>query len=338
MSVSRRDFLRKAVEGGAAAAAAVASGGVPEAEAAGLQRPPRTLPPDAVGLLYDGTLCIGCKACVKACKDANGMPPDIHADQRGWNQGTWDSPQDLSAKTLNIIKLYTDGTMAVKDRETDGYAFSKRQCQHCTDPSCISACPVSAMTKDPSTGIVSHHPDRCIGCRYCVLSCPFGVPKFDFEDPFGRIHKCQLCNHRLAENKLPGCVDVCPTGATLFGRTADLEREAERRLTLKPGDRAVFPRGGLGGTPGGARPSHEKVVAAEYQQHIYGKSELGGTQCLMLSGVPFDKLNLPTNVPDYGYPTLTEGIQGAVYQSMVTPVVVLGGLLAIAHRNVKGSD
>lgn len=340
--VSRRGFLRKAAQGTAAATAAACTAVVAAPEANALQRPPKPMPADAVGLLYDSTLCIGCKACVSACKQVNHMPPEVGPEQQAWNGApgnpTWDTPLELSAKTLNVIKAYVDGTGETKDAEKDGYAFIKRQCMHCADPSCVSVCPVTAMTKDPASGIVSHNPDACIGCRYCVLSCPFGVPKYDYDDAFGEIHKCQLCKHRLAENELPGCADVCPTGATLFGRTDALMAEAKRRLALPVGEYSHFPRGDIAGSVGGARSGHEKRVEAAYQPHIYGATELGGTQCLELAAVSFDKLNLPTKVPDTGYPTLSEGIQHTLYAGMVGPVAVFAGLAYLARRNAKDHD
>lgn len=337
MSQNRREFLKNVAAGGAAAVAAGATVAAPE-PAQALQREPLALAPDAVGLLYDSTLCVGCKACVKACKEANGMPPEIEPELSGWNARTWDTPEDLSGKTLNIIKVYQNGTMAQKDRETDGYAFIKRQCLHCLDPSCVSVCPVSAMTKDAKTGIVSHHPDKCIGCRYCVYSCPFGVPRYEFDQAFGRIRKCELCQHRLAKGDLPGCVDACPTGATLFGRTADLKKEGARRLAMKPGETQHYPRGDLNKKYGGDRPGHEKVVEAAYQPRVYGEQELGGVQCLYLSAVPISKLGLPENVPDYGYPTISEGIQESLYNKMIAPIVVLGGLVFMAYRNARPDE
>lgn len=338
MTLSRRNFLGKAARGGAAAAAAACTAVTAAPEANALQRPPKPMPADAVGLLYDSTLCIGCKACVKACKDANGMPVEVSPDQTAWNDGQWDTPLELSGKTLNVIKVYTDGTMAEKDHEKDGYAFIKRQCLHCADPSCVSVCPVTAMTKDATTGIVSYNPDACIGCRYCVLSCPFGVPKYEYDSPTGQIQKCQLCKHRLSENQLPACADVCPTGATLFGRSADLKTEAKRRVALTPGERTHYPRGDIAGKVGGARSGHEATVRVAYQQHVYGETELGGTQCMAVSAVGFDKLNLPTNVPDVGYPTVSEGIQHTLYAGMVGPATLLAGLVYLAHRNTKDHD
>jgi Fe-S-cluster-containing dehydrogenase component len=328
MAINRRNFLKRTAAGGAAAASVAVS---EPAEA--LQRAPKPLAPEAVGLLYDSTLCVGCKACVAGCKSANGMPVEISPDQREWNPGLWDTPKDTSGETLNIIKIYRDGGMELKDRAENGFAFIKKQCYHCIDPSCVSCCPVSAMNKDPKTGIVSHNPDKCIGCRYCVFACPFQVPKYEFTGAFGKIQKCQLCNHRLAKGELPGCVDSCPTGATLFGRVEDLRAEAHRRVGLKAGETYLYPRGDLSGKYGAYTPPHEKVIEATYLPEVYGERTLGGTQALYVSAVPFDKLGLPyRNVPDHGYATQTEGLQHTLYRWMVGPAIVLAGLVFLARR------
>jgi len=321
MDINRRNFLKAAT--GSALTTVVAG------EAQALQREPKTMPSKAVGILYDSTLCIGCKACVAACKQANDQPPDkIEEHHKEWNIGTWDSAIDISGKTLNIIKAYTNGTMAQKDREIDGYAFMKRHCLHCVDPSCVSVCPVSAMVKDPIIGIVTHDPDACIGCRYCVLSCPFSVPQFDYDTPFPQISKCQFCQHLQAKGEIPACCDVCPTGASLFGDARELMEEAKRRLAAKKGDTYEFPRGQLGSD----RPTHLAPIP-KYQNHLYGEKELGGTQVVYLSGVPFNKLGLPTKVPEQAYVTITEGIQHTLYKGMIAPAVLLSGLLLMAFRN-----
>jgi Fe-S-cluster-containing dehydrogenase component len=330
MSINRRDFLKGVAVGTAAAAttATVAS------EAQAFQRAPKPRPPESLGLLYDSTLCVGCKACVAGCKAANHMPPEISPDQKSWNSGTWDTAKDLSGKTLNVIKVYRNGTMEHKDREENGFAFIKRQCLHCVDPSCVSCCPVSAMNKDPETGVVSHDKDRCIGCRYCVFACPFQVPKFEYDETFGQIQKCQLCKHLLAEGQLPGCVQACPTGATLFGRVDDLREEAHRRIKAKPGEVYTYPRGDISKAYGVDNPPNEKVVTAEYRPEVYGETVLGGTQALYVSAVPFDKLGLPYgNVPDYAYATQTEGVQHLLYTGMIAPAAVLTGLILLARRN-----
>lgn len=331
MAINRRQFLRSAATATTAAAAAGVMA-APEADA--VERPPKAISPDAVGLLYDSTLCVGCKACVAACKRANDMPPEIDPSQAAWNPGIWDTAEDTSGKTLNVIRVYRNGTMEEKDRAIDGFAFIKKQCYHCVDPSCVSACPVSAMRKDPKTGIVSHDPSRCIGCRYCVYACPFRVPKFEYDRAFGQIRKCQMCRHRLAEGELPGCVDSCPTGATLFGRVDDLKAEAHRRLELKPGDTYAYPRGDISGFIGPKMPDNDKIVEAVYLPEVYGEKVLGGTQALYLAAVPFDKLGMPyKNVPDHSYAAQTEFTQHALYKGMIMPGAVLTGLILLARRN-----
>lgn len=325
--MDRRAFLQTACIG-AAAAAELAS---PRAEALSVARPPRPMPPQALGILYDSTLCIGCKACMAACKRANHVGPEpTPPDLAAWNEGTWDTARDLSGTTLNIIKVYQNGTMAVKDRAVDGYAFIKRHCLHCVDPSCVSACPVSAMEKDAETGIVAYHPDRCIGCRYCVYACPFGVPRFQLNRAFGQIRKCELCRHLVAEGGFAACCDVCPTGASLFGPVTLLREEAHRRLAKQPGELHSFPRGRIDGD----RPPHERPIA-QYQPHLYGEAELGGTQVLYLAGVSFGALGLPEGVPDVGYPAVSEGLQELLYQGMTVPAALFAALLYFVHRSQK---
>src|SRR5512139_1892314 len=192
MEIKRREFLKAAAAGGLL----VASSAHPA-----LARDPKVRIKDAVGLLYDSTVCTGCKACVSACKQYNEMPQSSSSP----DDPLWDNALDTDSKTYNIIKLYKDGTGAAKDQEKDGHAYIKRQCMHCVDPSCVSACPVSALVKRPGDGVVTYDKGACIGCRYCQVACPFNIPKFEFEKAFPQIRKCQLCSHRLAKNEIAAC-------------------------------------------------------------------------------------------------------------------------------------
>lgn len=316
--MKRRDFLKGAVGG----AVTLCGAGAVEAR-------PNLEPADnAVGMLFDSTLCVGCKACVAKCKEVNDMPPTIEGDLNAW-----DSARDLSAETLNVIKIYKNGTAKVKDSETDGFCFEKRSCMHCVDPGCVSVCPVTAMQRNPITGIVTHHPDLCIGCRNCMVGCPYNVPQFDYNDPFGMISKCQMCNQagveRIDKGMMTGCAEVCPTGATLFGTRKELLKEAQRRMALKPGETYSYPRGDL------SNPSspHEKEVPL-YQQHIWGEKEAGGTNVMHISAVPFDKLGMPP-LGERSASSIAEGVQHALYSYMALPAIALAGLAHVVRRNTS---
>jgi Fe-S-cluster-containing dehydrogenase component len=312
----RREFLKGVLAGGAAVTVGTVSD-------AALARETKKLPREALGLLYDANLCVGCKACVAACKEANENPAEFSTVDK-----LWDTPLDTTGYTFNIIKMYRNGTMEAKDQEVDGYAFMKTSCMHCGDPSCVSACPVSAMQKDPTTGVVGYDADKCIGCRYCVAACPFGIPKYQYDKPNGKIGKCELCRHRYKDGHYSACAEVCPTGATLYGRTTDLLAEAKRRLAMKPGELNRFPRGKIGGPD----QSYE-TPAGKYLQHVYGEKEYGGTQVLKLSGVNFEKVGMP-NLPENAAAALSETIQHTLYGNLVLPFAVLGVMAYAAKRNI----
>ena len=214
MKLDRRSMLKGALAGGAAA---VATAATPSPAFARARREPD---PEDVGLLYDATLCIGCKACVVACREAN----DDNTARPESSIGLWDDPADLSGTTRNVIRVYNEG---------DQSSFYKAQCMHCTDPACVSACMLGALHKT-KWGIVAYDKDACIGCRYCQVACPFNIPKFQWASATPEIVKCELCRHRLDEGKEPGCTTVCPTKAVIYGKRADLLAEAHRRLEQSP--------------------------------------------------------------------------------------------------------
>jgi Fe-S-cluster-containing dehydrogenase component len=262
------------------------------------------IPPDAMGMLYDTTQCIGCKACVVACAEANGLQPDRGLD------GLHQAPLDLNSRTKNVIKLY---------REGQRISYMKAQCMHCADPACAAACMIGALRKDETTGIVGYDPQYCVGCRYCQMSCPFNVPKFEFEKAIPKIVKCELCRQRVGDGKLetdggfsryprghgPACCEVCPRGAVIYGKRSELLAEAKRRLAKNPG---------------------------AYVPKVYGETDAGGTQVLYLSHVPFEKLGLPDYGPQ-GVPHTASTIQEGVYKGFIAPVVLYGALGAVMLRN-----
>ncbi len=325
MSITRRSFLARILGSGAAVASA-ATAGAPVAEARGN----KTLPPKAVGLLYDSTLCTGCKACVVGCKIANGKPLSTPMET-----AYLDDTKELNPDALNVIQMYVNGTPSAKDREENGFAFFKHSCMHCVDPSCVSACPVQALQKDAENGVVTWSRDACIGCRYCVMACAFRIPKFRYTSAFDPdINKCQLCNHLWAEGKYSACAYVCPTGATLYGPVEMLHKEAKRRLSLKPGEKFRTVRGRIDAK----KPQRTRAYTVpNYKQHIYGETEGGGTQMLMLSAVDFHKLGLP-KVQRRSWASISETVQHTLYSYLVFPAIALAGLMAITYRTARVTE
>ncbi|HEX2861884.1 MAG TPA: DmsC/YnfH family molybdoenzyme membrane anchor subunit [Lacunisphaera sp.] len=129
--------------------------------------------------------CTGCKACVVACHSLNGLD-----DTEAWRD----------------VGFITGGTRFAPYQQTVTTA-----CHHCADPACLNGCPVLAYEKDPVTGIVRHLDDQCIGCQYCILKCPYDVPKYN--ERLGIVRKCDMCHQRLGAGEAPACVQACPTHA-----------------------------------------------------------------------------------------------------------------------------
>lgn len=319
MNLQRRDFFK------------VLSAGVVTATASKetFARPAMTLPSEAVGLLYDATLCVGCKACEVGCKTRNQKPnADAEIEEHFGVEGVWDASLDLDTSTMNKIKVYKNGTAEVKDREIDGFSFIKRACMHCVDPDCQSACPTSALLKDPVKGIVTWDKDACCGCRYCQVACQYLIPKFEYHKAIPELVKCELCHHVLDEGGITGCAEFCPTGATIFGKVKDLMAEAHKRLKLNEGDPYAFPVRTVDSQEKKSRP------VAKYVNYVYGEKEGGGAQYIMLSAVPFEKLGLP-KMPEYSGASKSEGLQHTIYKGMIAPVVLLGAMAVATYRSTK---
>jgi Fe-S-cluster-containing dehydrogenase component len=207
MKISRRSLLK-----GAAAAGAVTAVG---SNAKARER--QEVKDDDVGMLYDSTLCIGCRACVTACKQANELPATLEK----MDGAPYDVPLDLDESTKNIIKLYSEG---------EKRAFMKMQCMHCADAACVSVCMAKALHKIEG-GIVAYNKNTCVGCRYCQVACPFDVPKFMWFSAFPVIVKCELCRHRPEG---PACCEVCPREAVIYGHMGDLKATAHKRIKDAP--------------------------------------------------------------------------------------------------------
>ncbi len=259
-------------------------------------------PADAVGMLYDTTLCIGCKTCVVACREANGKPPDT-SNSPG---RLYDMPLDLNGTTKNVIKLYKDPDGAER-------SYMKAQCMHCIDPACVGACMLGALQKR-ELGIVTYKQEFCSGCRYCQMACPFNIPKFEWSSRAPLMDKCEMCVHRVVKGQQPGCTEVCPRKAIVFGKRADLLAEAKRRIAGSPKKYKGYRKGDA--------------------PRVYGETEGGGTQVLYVSHVPFEKLGLP-DLGDKPVPEVAQTVQHGIYQGFVAPVALYAVLGAVIMRNKK---
>ncbi len=244
---------------------------------------------DPIAVLVDTTKCIGCRGCEFACAEANGLPepnPDIEPGP----------DRDTSTEQWTVVKGYQVGGRKIT---------VKRQCMHCLQPACTSACLTKAMHKTPD-GPVNWTASKCMGCRYCMVSCPFDVPRFEYHSANPRIQKCQMCPTRIAAGQPPACVAACPVQALMFGRRDNLLDEARRRIYTSPGT---------------------------YVHHIYGETEAGGTSWLYLSAVPFGQIGFKTDIAHEGYPTFAREFLYAVPQvDVLAPLFMLGIARATAKK------
>jgi Fe-S-cluster-containing dehydrogenase component len=181
---------------------------------------------------------------------------------------------------------------------------------HCNQPACASACLTQAMHKTVE-GPVIWREDKCMGCRYCMVSCPFDVPKFEYHSANPKITKCNMCFDRQEEGKLPACVENCPGEALMFGTRRELLAEARKRIAENPD---------------------------MYHDHIYGETEAGGTSFLYLSPVPFEEIGFNTNIQNASYPALTKGFLYSVPAVFVLWPMILLGIQDATKNNNKKTD
>lgn len=247
-------------------------------------------------LLIDLTRCTGCRGCQVACKQWKKH----EAEKTEFFGGPgYQNPADLSKNTFCLV-TYSE----VEKNGRLEWVFGKKQCMHCQEPACVSACPVAALEK-LEEGPVIYHKYRCLGCRYCMLACPFLVPRFDFQSPNPYITKCNLCFDRLDMGEIPACAKACPTGAIAFGDRDELIREAKRRISSNP---------------------------SEYIHHIYGLYEAGGTCVLHLSNVPFEKLGYVTDIPERPLGERTSAAMKAIPGVIVGLTFLLGATYKLRTR------
>jgi len=285
MNIKRRDLLKTL--GVAAGSAFIGK------DLAAQETPSTSEDGDPLGVLIDTTKCQGCRMCECACAEANGLP-ESEADP------------DMSAER----KTSPDQLCVVSRYETEkGPVTVKKQCMHCLQPACTAACLTKAMHKT-ADGPVAWDGDKCMGCRFCMVSCPFDMPKFQYDSANPEIRKCQMCYDRLEDGQLPACVEACPFGAVEFGPRSELLTEGRRRILENPDD---------------------------YVDHIYGEREVGGTGVLYLASVPFDQLGFRTDLSREAYPTFTKEFLYAVPMVLTLLPPLLLGVSRATKREEGGA-
>jgi formate dehydrogenase beta subunit len=245
-------------------------------------------PEEFVGILVDTTRCIGCRACEVACGEEHDLlVPDV------LNDGALEEHRKTSVEQWTIVNKY----------ETEkGDVFVKRQCMHCYQAACATACPTEAMVKT-GQGPVTWNGKKCIGCRYCMVSCPFEMPKFEYNEWNPKLQKCTMCFERLEEGQKPACVEACPTDALMFGTRVKNLEIARHRIYSHPD---------------------------EYVHHIYGEHEVGGTGYIYLSAVPFDQIGFRTDLGTTPYPEYTKDFLYTVPMVLFGAPAFMLGLNALA--------
>lgn len=231
------------------------------------------------GILIDTTRCTACERCTVACVERSGGDPWIAQRDRAV------TTDGLSAKRLSTIVKVEDGR------------FARKSCMHCLEPSCVSACLVGGLTRSPH-GPVLYDRDKCIGCRYCMLACPFHVPRYEWDKTIPYVAKCDMCVDRISLGRPPACVDSCPEHALVFGERDELLLQANERIRKNP---------------------------LRYVKHVWGEGEFGGTAVLYISDVDLAQLGWPEQAA-VSIPSLTEPL---VHTTPLIGLSVAVGLIGL---------
>ena len=251
--------------------------------------------PGSSGVLHDTTKCIGCRKCELACNKVNDLPQP---------EKPFEDLSVLNKKRRTQENMYT----VVNEFGSREKVFVKKQCNHCLEPACASACFVKALKKTPE-GPVVYDASLCVGCRYCMVACPFGIPAYEYDKVLTpRVTKCTMCAPRFAQGKLPGCVEACPREALIFGKRDALLKIAKSRIQKYP---------------------------EQYVDHVYGEHEMGGTSWLYLSQHPFETIGMREDLGTKSAPELTSGPLSAVPIVVGLWPVLLTGVYAISKRKDK---
>lgn len=265
--------------------------------------PENILSEDRMGVLVDTTECIGCRNCEWACKTSHNMTVGNLSSYE--DKSVFKEMRRPDKTALTVINQYK------KENEVNSYINVKAQCMHCDHPACVSACIVGAFSKKEN-GSVIWDTDKCIGCRYCMVACPFQVPAFEYEKALEPdIKKCDFCFERTKDGLLPSCVDICPVEALIYGPRSELIKIAREKIKKYP-DR--------------------------YIEHIYGENEVGGTSWLYLSGQDLSKAKALPSLTTKPAPGVSESIQHGIFAYFVPPASLYALLAGIMWLNKKKKE
>jgi formate dehydrogenase iron-sulfur subunit len=241
-----------------------------------------------MAILNDTTLCTGCERCVEACKQEFKLGADM---PRPWKRNI----DDLSSTRFTTI---------VRREENH---FVRRFCRHCEQPACVSACIVGALRKT-AEGPVIYDSSKCIGCRYCIMSCPYGIPRYEWANPTPYVRKCIMCYPRIRDGLPPACVEACPQKATIFGTRDELIREAHHRIEENP---------------------------KRYIQAVVGETEAGGTSVIYISDIPLGFLSYNPRMGEQPLPALTWKALSKVPPVVVGMAGLMTGIYWVVERRMR---